>query len=322
MFANERAAKIEARVDDIPLELAVRAYSGISFSPERRAERVREGYVSHMQGIANELSKLVTNDEQRALLVQELERYRQRYIELLVRYLGAKSRVVSPMIAGPSNFPVAKHEKALRSEQKRLDELASWSERAKEAIRRKLLDARSEEEVEAEKRQRLLNEVRLNIETIKRIDAGEYVGGRDLFKSSIEGFIRRAADRGDIKAAREALRVVAEAQADMKRPIFTKRHSIWRYVDESEARLQKRQEAAQANPKRTLAEHKGATVVDNLEADRIQIFFDEKPDEDVRKELKRQGWRWSPKAGAWQRKRTTNSVQSARHILSTYYEEA
>src|SRR5690606_34394158 len=98
--------------------------------------------------------------------------------------------------------------------------------------------------------------------------------------------------------------------------------SIWRYVDESEARLQERQEAAQANPKRTLAEHKGATVVDNLEAERIQIFFDEKPDEDVRKELKRQGWRWSPKACAWQRKRTTNAVQSARHILSTYYEEA
>lgn len=322
MFANERAANVKVRVDDIPLELAVRAYSGISFTPERRAERVREEYVAHIQSVAEDLSPLVTNAEQRAIFEEELERYRQRYVELLTRYLAVKSRVVSPMIAGPANFPVSKHEKAVRSEQKRLDELVSWSERAKEAIRRKLLDARSEEEVEAEKRQRLLKEVRLNIETIKRIDAGEYVGGRDLFKSSIEGFIRRAADRGDIKAAREALRVVAEAQKDMRRPIFTNRHSIWRYVDESEARLQKRQEAAQTNPTRTLAEHKGATVVDNLEAERIQIFFDEKPDEDVRKELKRQGWRWSPKACAWQRKRTANSVQSARHILSTYYEEA
>ncbi len=321
-FANECAAKVKARVDDIPLDLAARAYSGISFTPERRAEIVREEYVSHMQGIANELSKLATNDEQRVLLVQELERYRQRYIELLARYLEAKSRVVSPMIAGPSNFPVAKNEKALRSEQKRLDELVSWSERAKEAIRRKLLDARSEEEVEAEKRQRLLKEVRLSIETIKCIDAGEYVGGRDLFKSSIEGFIRRAADRGDINAAREALRVVAEAQADMKRPIFTQRHSIWRYVDEAEARLQKRKKLAEAVPKRTIIEYKGATVIDNLEADRVQIIFDDIPSQEIRSTLKRQGWRWSPKAGAWQRKRTTNSVQSARHILSTYYEEA
>lgn len=320
-FANERAAKVKARVDDIPLELVVRAYSGISFTPERRAERVREEYVAHIQSVAEDLSPLVTNTEQRAIFEEELERYRQRYIELLVRYLEAKSRVVSPMIAGPSNFPVAKHEKALRSEQKRLDELVSWSERAKEAIRRKLLDARSEEEVEAEEYQRLLKEVRLSIETIKRIDAGEYIGGRDLFKSSIEGFIRRAADRGDIKAAREALRVVAEAQADMKRPIFTKRHSIWRYVDEAEAHLQKHKELAEATPERTIIEYKGATVIDNLEADRVQILFDNIPGQEVRSALKHQGWRWSPKAGAWQRKRTTNSVQSARHILSTYYEE-
>lgn len=322
MFANDRAAKVKARVDDIPLEVAVRAYSGISFTPERRAERVREEYVAHIQSVAEDLSPLVTNAEQRAIFEEELERYRQRYIDLLTRYLAAKSRVVSPMIAGPSNFPVAKHEKALRSEQKRLDELVSWSERAKRAIRRKLLDARSEEEVEAEKRQRLLKEVRLNIETIKRIDAGEYVGGRDLFKSSIEGFIRRAADRGDIKAARDALRVVAEAQADMKRPIFTKRHSIWRYVDEAEARLQKRKELAEATPKRTIIEYKGATVIDNLEADRVQILFDDIPGQEVRSALKRQGWKWSPRASAWQRKRTMNSVQSARHILSTYYEEA
>ena len=322
MFANERAAKVKARVDDIPLEVAVRAYSGISFTPERRAERVREEYVAHIQSVAEDLSPLVTNAEQRAIFEEELERYRQRYIDLLTRYLAAKSRVVSPMIAGPSNFPVAQHEKAIRSEQKRLDELISWSKRAKEAIRRKLLDARSEEEVETEKRQRLLNEVRLNIETIKRIDAGEYVGGRDLFKSSIEGFIRRAADRGDIKAARDALRVVAEAQADMKRPIFTKRHSIWRYVDEAEARLQKRKELAEATPKRTIIEYKGATVIDNLEADRVQILFDDIPGQEVRSALKRQGWKWSPRASAWQRKRTTNSVQSARHILGTYYEEA
>ena len=71
MFANDRAAKVKARVDDIPLELAVRAYSGISFTPERRAERVREDYVAHIQSVAEELSPLVTNDEQRAIFEEE-----------------------------------------------------------------------------------------------------------------------------------------------------------------------------------------------------------------------------------------------------------
>ena len=107
----------------------------------------------------------------------------------------------------------------------------------------------------------------------------------------------------------------------MKRPIFTTRHSIWRYVDEAEARLQKRKELAEATPKRTIIEYKGATVIDNLEADRVQIIFDDIPSQEIRSALKQQGWKWSPKAGAWQRKRTTNSAQSARHILSTYYGE-
>src|SRR5690606_36943566 len=143
-------------------------------------------------------------------------------------------RVVSPMIAGPANFPVSQHEKAVRSEQKRLDELVSWSERAKEAIRRKLLDARSEEEVEAEKRQRLLNEVRLNIETIKRIDAGEYVGGRDLFKSSIEGFIRRAADRGDIKAARDRKSTrLNSSHVKISYAVFCLKKKINEYIQQS-----------------------------------------------------------------------------------------
>ena len=56
MFANERAAKVKARADDIPLELAVRAYSGISFTPEQRAEQVREEYVAHIQRVAEDLS--------------------------------------------------------------------------------------------------------------------------------------------------------------------------------------------------------------------------------------------------------------------------
>ena len=42
----------------------------------------------------------------------------------------------------------------------------------------------------------------------------------------------------------------------------------------------------------------------NTEANRLQIFFDEKPDAATREELKSNGFRWSPKAEAWQRQLT------------------
>lgn len=59
----------------------------------------------------------------------------------------------------------------------------------------------------------------------------------------------------------------------------------------------------------------GGEIVRNLEADRLQIIFDEKPDEDTRAALKQNGFRWSPRYGAWQRQLTQNAEYAARRVL-------
>ena len=59
----------------------------------------------------------------------------------------------------------------------------------------------------------------------------------------------------------------------------------------------------------------GGEIVRNLEADRLQIIFDEKPDEEMRAKLKSNGFRWSPRYGAWQRQLTQNAESAARRAL-------
>ena len=59
----------------------------------------------------------------------------------------------------------------------------------------------------------------------------------------------------------------------------------------------------------------GGEIVRNLEADRLQILFDEKPDEETRSALKSNGFRWSPRYSAWQRQLTPNAEQAARCVL-------
>ena len=59
----------------------------------------------------------------------------------------------------------------------------------------------------------------------------------------------------------------------------------------------------------------GGEIVRNLEADRLQIIFDEKPDEDTRAALKQNGFRWSPRNQAWQRQLTPNAESAARRVL-------
>ena len=61
-------------------------------------------------------------------------------------------------------------------------------------------------------------------------------------------------------------------------------------------------------------EFDGGKVEANTEANRLQILFEDKPDEATREALKSNGFRWSPKAGAWQRQLTSNAYYAADYV--------
>ena len=63
-------------------------------------------------------------------------------------------------------------------------------------------------------------------------------------------------------------------------------------------------------------EFDGGRVEANTQDNRLQIFFDEKPDAAVREELKSNGFRWSPKAEAWQRQLNSNAYFAANYVKS------
>jgi len=58
----------------------------------------------------------------------------------------------------------------------------------------------------------------------------------------------------------------------------------------------------------------GGRVEANMEKNRLQIFFDEIPGEDIRKEMKGWGFKWSRSEGAWQRQLTKNAIYAASRI--------
>ena len=61
-------------------------------------------------------------------------------------------------------------------------------------------------------------------------------------------------------------------------------------------------------------EFDGGKVVANADMNRLQIFFDGIPDEEVRKELKGRGFKWARSVGAWQRQLTDNAIYAASRI--------
>ena len=53
----------------------------------------------------------------------------------------------------------------------------------------------------------------------------------------------------------------------------------------------------------------GGRIVDNVPENRFQIFFDGKPDAEVRNKLKMRGFRWAPSCGAWQSYRHAHTLE-------------
>lgn len=63
-------------------------------------------------------------------------------------------------------------------------------------------------------------------------------------------------------------------------------------------------------------EWEGFKIRSNSETNRIEIYFNEKPDEEVREKLKRNGFRWARSIGAWQRLRTPQALRIAKQLLT------
>jgi len=58
-------------------------------------------------------------------------------------------------------------------------------------------------------------------------------------------------------------------------------------------------------------EFAGGRAEANTEMNRLQLFFDEKPTDSQRAQLKANGFKWAPSQDAWQRQLTDNAIYSA-----------
>ena len=292
--------------DDIPHEAAYRAHAGTSFDPDYRAEGERRQYAEHLTALWEELDKIAETDHQRAVAAEQFTRYREGLRKRWLDMLAARSRIVSPMIAGPANFPVRQMEKRRRSLDNRMKELTDYAERIRAKVIEAVKDAapadkKRRDEVETYKRR-----IMRSAATVAAIDKGEERGyDRSLFVASVAGKIERLANR-DLAAAQELLTWLRdEVQPKMPKPLFTARHKVWAILD--------RVPPGPAKPSEDI-EGKTATLTINHERGGIELTFPSKPDEGIRSRLKAAGFRWSRRQGLWYARANERTLAVAREI--------
>jgi len=251
---------------------------------------------------------MANTDEKRAAFPAEFDRYRQGYRQRYVAMLAAKSRCVSTMIAGPSNFNTRRHAKSGDSADKRTQELIEFRERALAAIR-KILQPELQPIMtgDADAGERLTDK-------IAKLEA------KQEHMRLVNAAIRRHKGHDSQVAALQALGLSEQIAYALLKPDFAGRIGFPAYELTNNAANIRRLKGRVAIVERNQAisdssvEGTNARFEDAPADNRVRLYFPGKPAVEIRTRLKSCGFRWSPTSGAWQGYRNQNSIAVAREI--------
>ncbi|MDK4513231.1 YodL domain-containing protein [Fusobacterium necrophorum] len=213
------------------------------------------------------------------------------------------SRVPSVLIAGGSNFPTRKKEKQNAARDKNYGE---WKEiqGLLEKIRSTGMGGISADDPDAVKKLTAkLEKLTKAQETMKAVNA--YYRKH----KSLEG-----CPELDGKAI-EKLKTRMEIRGIQDKP-----YPSWALSNNNAEirRIKERIQSLSVNKDKLYTgwEFAGGKAEINVKDNRLQLFFDDKPDGKIRDELKANGFRWSPKASAWQRQLNSNAIYAADAVSS------
>ncbi len=228
-----------------------------------------------------------------------VDTYARKLAENMNSSFSIEARVPSILIAGGSNFPVRKKEKQNAARDRNMED---WNEiqGLLDKIRSTGMGGISADDPQAiTKLEAKLEKLQSAQETMKAVNA--YYRKH----KTLDGCPALSAER--IEAMKAEMSSQWHIQ-DKPYPSWalSNNNAEIRRIKGRIAELTKKQETAYAG-----WEFDGGTVEMNREDNRLQIFFEEKPDEKTRETLKENGFRWSPKAGAWQRQLNDNAIYAA-----------
>lgn len=178
----------------------------------------------------------------------------------------------------------------------------------------RMKDVSNLEKHQEESWNRLKRDISSSAHTIHEIDTGKARGyNRALFVSSILNKVSTYAGKGEVEIVEKAMDLIREYNARSGKPVITARNRFFQLPEVARQNRLKLKEIREKEKREVAFE--GGTLVWNYEADRLQILFENIPNDGMRKELKASGFKWSPKQQAWQRQLTQNAVLAAQRVL-------
>ena len=234
---------------------------------------------------------------------QLLDTYARRLAENMNNSYAIEARVPSILIAGGSNFPVRKKEKQNAARDRNMQE---WQDvqGILDKIRSTGMGGISADDPQAvAKLEAKLAKLEAAQETMKGVNAYYRKHG------TLEGCTLLKPEQ------------IKELQEGMAQSWHLEKNKPFQSFELSNnnaeiRRIRGRIEQLKQHEDKSFVgwEFDGGRVEANKTDNRLQIFFDEKPDDAARAELKANGFKWAPSVGAWQRQLNNNAYYAAGYV--------
>lgn len=259
------------------------AFDGVSFDAEKRIEQF-------IVGIESEDSKI---DELCQKYSVDSQKLKDKHFRLALDYLYAQSRCLSWAITGPARFPVKTQEKRQATCEDRLNRLVYFEDNIEKYLKKITRQAETQDDKKA-KWLKQIEELKARQEMMK-----------DVNKLIRQGKKDEAEKKYNITLEKNWFGNYGFESFELRNNLA----NIKRLEDQVRI-IDACREKLDSN-----FEFTGGKVEYDAEEIRYNIFFDEKPAEEIRTKLKSYSFKWSPRRGAWTRGAKTITVETVKKIL-------
>lgn len=322
--------EIEPYFKDINPETARQAHMGTSMSPEVRGARLRSDYALNLINAKANLKKRIETAQARGADIPEdwesqletwFNEFREGLKAVYTTYCHARGRCISAMITGPANFPVSRAQKANNSADSAWEKVVEFGEKSEKRFLKQLMTygdgsvIKSNDPNASEKLQNKVDELERAREAMKAAN----VIIRKIFKGGEgdeekEKMCVAALKDGPLSKYSEE-NILQIVQKDC----FGGRGFASYTLQNTGAeirRLKGRIKEVEATEQVDINdEFDNGVSVCISDDNKIVIDFGFKPDEETRKILKRNAFKWSRGRVAWVRMVTGNALFSYRREI-------
>ena len=301
-YADFKQQKAEKNVNyQINENMAARAKSMMSFNDYQKGSATNE-----YRKLIDEASTIAEQQKSKvdSMYHEKIDYYFHLYARKLAQNLNGfheiGTRCPSVLITGAGNFPVSKKEKQMNAYRKNAQEYEEIQEILYKIKGIGMGGISSDNPKAMEKLKEKLFTLEQNQEQMKQVNA--------YYKKhkTLEGC--------SLLSEAEKKRLTSYIEKDYnaeKRP-----YNSFTLTNNNAKIKHTKQRIAELEKKDFLKGWKfeSGKVIANKEVNRLQIVFDEKPEEELRAKLKLNGFKWSPSQKAWQRLLNQNAVRAVKRI--------